>query len=60
MLELTPPSLAYAETYLILTRLLWHFDLDLLPQCANWIDQQAFVVWNKKPLLVRLTVHKAA
>ncbi|PKY05791.1 cytochrome protein [Aspergillus campestris IBT 28561] len=53
-------SLAYAETYLILTRLLWHFDLDLHPQCADWINQQAFVVWNKKPLLVRLTVHNAA
>ncbi|KAL2815869.1 cytochrome protein [Aspergillus cavernicola] len=48
-------SLAFMEAGLILARLLWSFDLQLLPECSNWDDQRAFLIWEKGPLLVKLT-----
>ncbi|KAL4984139.1 cytochrome P450 [Aspergillus falconensis] len=48
-------SLAYLEAGLILARLLWHFDLQLSAECFNWNRQRAFLIWDKGPLLVRLT-----
>lgn len=33
-------SLAYAEMRLILTRVLWNFDLELQAESKNWADQK--------------------
>jgi hypothetical protein len=49
-------SLAYQEIRLIISHLLWNFDLELSdPGSKNWTDQTSHVVWDKKPLLVRLS-----
>ncbi|KAJ5921061.1 cytochrome P450 monooxygenase [Penicillium verhagenii] len=48
-------NLAFAEASLILALLLWNFELKLSPDCSNWADQRAFVIWDRKPLLVKLT-----
>ncbi|KAL2001924.1 hypothetical protein VTN02DRAFT_982 [Thermoascus thermophilus] len=48
-------NLAYAEMRLILTRVLWHFDLQLRGESAGWIEQRAYVLWEKPGLMVRLT-----
>lgn len=47
-------SLAYAEMRLILTRLLFDFDLELLEPDQDWFDQKAFTLWAKPPLHIRL------
>ncbi|KAJ5541537.1 cytochrome P450 monooxygenase [Penicillium frequentans] len=47
-------SLAFGEASLILARLIWAFDLELSPQCSNWADQRAYIIWDKGPLLVKL------
>ncbi|CVL13355.1 cytochrome P450 [Fusarium proliferatum] len=48
-------NLAYAEMRLILTRLLWNFDLELQPKCKNWIaDQKTYSLWQKVDLDVKL------
>ncbi|KAF3384734.1 Versicolorin B desaturase [Penicillium rolfsii] len=48
-------SMAYMEAGLILARILWSFDLQLAPGCAAWHQQRAFLIWEKGPLLVKLT-----
>lgn len=48
-------SLAFGEASLILARLIWAFDLELFLQCSNWADQRAYIIWDKGPLLVKLT-----
>lgn len=47
-------SLAYLEMRLILARLLWNFDFELLDKNFDWTRQKAFVVWDKDPLMVRV------
>lgn len=52
-------SLAYHEIRLIISTLLWNFDLELDDRTSkDWLDQKNFVVWAKKPLLVRLSSRK--
>jgi hypothetical protein len=37
--------------------MLLHFDLELSPEDGHWMDdQQCFILWEKKPLLVKLKV----
>ncbi|GME40427.1 hypothetical protein PFICI_06539 [Neofusicoccum parvum] len=48
-------NLAYMEMRLIMTELLWNFDLELMPESEDWSDQKVFTVWEKKPLFVKLT-----
>ncbi|KAJ5644710.1 cytochrome P450 [Penicillium longicatenatum] len=48
-------SLALGEVSLIIARFTWAFDLELSPQCSNWADQRAYIIWDKGPLLVKLT-----
>lgn len=46
-------NLAYLEMRLVISRLVWHFDLeDCTP--GNWRDQKVFMVWDKPPLMVKL------
>ncbi len=40
---------------LILTRVLWRFDLELVNDQEDWVSsQRIFSLWEKKPLMVRL------
>ncbi|KAF2727369.1 putative benzoate 4-monooxygenase cytochrome P450 [Polyplosphaeria fusca] len=47
-------SLAYFEIRSVLSRVLWHFDLELEDESRNWIDQKEFVFWDKPSLWVKL------
>lgn len=49
------PSLAYAEMRLILARILYNFDMELVDKNLDWFEQKAGVLWRKKPLPVYLT-----
>jgi hypothetical protein len=46
--------LATVEMHLILARVPYNFDLELMPESENWTDQRIFIVWQKRPLMVRL------
>ncbi|KAJ5619755.1 hypothetical protein N7510_003739 [Penicillium lagena] len=46
--------LANAEMRLILTKLFWHFDLNLLPESMNWINQKSYSLWSRPALMVKL------
>jgi cytochrome P450 len=48
-------NLAYTEMRLLLTSLLWKFDLELLPESKGWLDQRVFLFWDKRALQVKLT-----
>ena len=50
--SLMPNSLAYVEMRLILSRLLWNFDMTLADPNFVWTKQKAFIVWEKLPLMV--------
>lgn len=41
---------------LILACLLYNFDLELMPGQEDWIkNQECYVLWEKPPLMVKLT-----
>jgi hypothetical protein len=46
--------MAYHEMRLILTKVLYNFDLELCPESENWTDQKVFTLWEKHPLIVKL------
>ncbi|GME26171.1 cytochrome p450 [Neofusicoccum parvum] len=48
-------NLAWHEMRLILSYVLWHFDLELCTESEDWTDQRVYALWEKKPLMVRLT-----
>lgn len=48
-------NLAYVEMRIILARLIWNFDLELADKNVDWMDHKAFLIWDKIPLLVKLT-----
>jgi len=49
-------SLAYAEMRLILAKILWHFDLELVDTARDWMgEQKVFALWEKGSLDVKLT-----
>ncbi|KAJ9622840.1 hypothetical protein H2204_011449 [Knufia peltigerae] len=47
-------SLAYVEMRLILARMLWNFDLELMPNSGRWNEQKILSFWDKGPLDVKL------
>lgn len=47
-------SLAYFEMRLLMARLLWRFDLELDPRSADWNRQEAYLLWEKPPMFVKL------
>ncbi len=50
-------NLAIVELRLVLARLLWAFDVEVLPDQEAWpVRQKTFLSWAKPPLIVRLTV----
>lgn len=46
--------MAYHEMRLILTKLLYNFDLELCPESQDWANQKTFSLWEKHPLMVKL------
>jgi hypothetical protein len=42
----------------IMVRILWNFDLKLIDESYDWMDQKTFVVWDKTPLDVKLSLEK--
>ncbi|GFF58286.1 probable sterigmatocystin biosynthesis P450 monooxygenase stcF [Aspergillus lentulus] len=53
-------NLAFAEMRLILARLLWNFDLELCEESLSWVDQRAYTIWEKPPLMCRLFLRGAS
>ncbi|EMR61768.1 putative cytochrome p450 protein [Eutypa lata UCREL1] len=51
-------NLGYAEMRLILARILWNFDPKLDESSRDWLDQEEYTLWDKKPLNVYLTPRK--
>jgi len=49
-------TLAYHEMRLIMANLLWHFDVKLAEEMEgkDWLDQTTHLVWDKKPLVVKV------
>jgi cytochrome P450 len=49
-------SLAWAEMRSVLARMIWHFDMELCEESKEgWENQKLFTLWEKHPLMVRLT-----
>lgn len=48
-------NMAMHEMKLILASVVLLFDLELCEQSSNWLDQPAFALWLKKPLMCRIT-----
>ncbi|KAL8305525.1 hypothetical protein RB601_009476 [Gaeumannomyces tritici] len=48
-------GLTYLETRLALARLVWNFDMELMPESEDWDDQRVWMLYEKKPLNVKLT-----
>ncbi|GKT45881.1 cytochrome P450 monooxygenase aclL [Colletotrichum spaethianum] len=48
-------NLAYAEIRIIMTKLLWNVDFELVNPSEAWIEKQStFLMWEKGPLYVKL------
>lgn len=39
---------------LLLAKLLWNFDLELLSKSLDWTDQKTFALWSRPELMVKL------
>jgi hypothetical protein len=39
---------------LVLARLIFNFDFELADPKDDWFNQSAFVLWDKKPLLLKV------
>lgn len=49
-------SMAYAEMRMVIAKVLFNFDLELADKSEDWWrTQNTFFVWQKKPLMVKLT-----
>ncbi|KAI9162762.1 isotrichodermin C-15 hydroxylase [Paramyrothecium foliicola] len=48
-------TLTYAQSRLILARILFTFDMKLSKRSSNWMNQTNHVTWDKPPLYVHLT-----
>lgn len=49
------------ESKVILARLVWNFDMQLMPESRSWLDAMPnFTIWQKPPLMVRLSPAQAA
>jgi hypothetical protein len=48
-------SLAYGEMRLIVSKLIWNFDMELQQESQNWSNQLTYNLWSKGELNVKLT-----
>ncbi|RYN31170.1 hypothetical protein AA0119_g4748 [Alternaria tenuissima] len=53
-------NMAYHEMRLIITKVLWNFDLELPEGNGNWFDQTVFTLWQKGPLNVKVRMAQQA
>ncbi|KAI0137156.1 isotrichodermin C-15 hydroxylase [Xylariales sp. AK1849] len=53
-------NMAHLEMRIILSKLIWNFDLELLPESGDWLDQEAIIIWHRRPLMVKLTKRRVA
>jgi hypothetical protein len=51
--------MAYHEMRLIITKVLYNFDMQLCPESEDWANQYVFTLWEKHPLMVKLRDVKA-
>ncbi|CAI7661785.1 unnamed protein product [Penicillium palitans] len=51
-------NLAYHEMRLILAKVLYNFELSLLPDSIGWEKQKTFLLWEKNDLMVQLKARK--
>ncbi|KAI1780665.1 benzoate 4-monooxygenase cytochrome P450 [Hypoxylon cercidicola] len=43
------------ETRVILTKLIYNFDVELMPESSDWLtNQKNYIAWHKPPLMVKL------
>ncbi|KAM3414128.1 Versicolorin B desaturase [Cercospora zeina] len=49
-------NLAYNEMRVILARVAWNFDMRIVSGQEDWMDQKAYAFWEKKPLMVDLSL----
>ncbi|CAE7214985.1 hypothetical protein PTT_05647 [Pyrenophora teres f. teres 0-1] len=47
-------NMAYHEMRLLMAKVLYNFDMELCPESNNWLDQDTYVIWQKKPLICQL------
>ncbi|KAH7079034.1 cytochrome P450 [Paraphoma chrysanthemicola] len=49
-------NMAYHEMRLLLSKVIYNFDLELLPEMEekNWLDQRVFTLWEKSPMKVKV------
>ncbi|KAF2280273.1 cytochrome P450 [Westerdykella ornata] len=47
-------NMAYHEMRLIISKVLYNFDLELCPESDNWMNQDTYIIWEKPPLMVKL------
>jgi hypothetical protein len=47
--------MAYHEMRIILTKLLFNFDLSLCPESETWENHKVFLLWDKPPLMCQIT-----
>lgn len=50
--------MAYAEMKLILTRIIYNFDLELANPKDEWLEQNTYILWDKKPLMLNVRERK--
>ena len=48
-------SLAWAEAYSIMARMLKNFDMEFCDESREWDSQKVFSLWDKKSLKIRLS-----
>lgn len=46
--------MAYHEMRLILAKVIYNFDLEMVPESEGWLNQQVFTLWHKTPLMVKV------
>ncbi|PYI09787.1 benzoate 4-monooxygenase cytochrome P450 [Aspergillus sclerotiicarbonarius CBS 121057] len=49
-------NLAWPEMRLIMSKLLWNFDIKGTKANEGWTDQKTYIVWEKKPLMVHMSL----
>jgi len=49
-------NLAYHEMRIILARLIWGFDIEMVERTKgeDWLEQRVLLFWEKKPLFVKV------
>jgi len=52
--------MAFHEMRLIITKVLWNFDLSFMKESENWSEQNVYPLWERGPLMVKLTPLKAS